>query len=115
MLVLGAIGIFLPMLPTTPFVLVAAACFSQSPRLSAWLLKSKFFGEYIRNYRERQGLKKSTVITSLTFLWTMLGLSAFLSKSPILAAGLAVVGAAVTAHILHMSKDRRDPPREDDP
>lgn len=52
-LILGFIGIFLPLLPTTPFVLVSAYCFSRSsPQLHAWLLSSKLFGDIIRNWEQ---------------------------------------------------------------
>lgn len=54
--VLGTIGIFVPGLPTTPFVLLASWCFYRSsPRLQAWLLQS-FLGKYIREYRDKGGL-----------------------------------------------------------
>jgi len=53
---LGAIGIVLPILPTTPFLLAAAACFCKSStRMYDWLLSNRWFGEYIRNYREVGG------------------------------------------------------------
>lgn len=52
-LLLGVIGIFLPLLPTTPFVLLAAICFSKSsPRLHQWLLSHKLFGTLIRDWEE---------------------------------------------------------------
>ena len=61
---LGAIGIVLPILPTTPFLLAAAACFCKSStRMYDWLLSNKWFGEYIRNYKEGRGLPLRTKIT----------------------------------------------------
>ncbi len=103
----GAVGIFLPILPTTPFVLAAAGCFSGNKRLSQWLRKSKFFSDYLTSYSEGTGLKKSTVIISLVFLWTMMGISmAWLNVlwAYIL---LPVVGIAVTVHILYMSLPKK--------
>jgi len=105
-LLLGAIGIFLPVLPTTPFVLLAAACFSSSKRLTAWLKKSKLFGEYITNYQERNGLKRSTVIKSLGFLWIMLILSMVLIAQIWTLILLTSIGSAVTAHILIIAKPK---------
>jgi uncharacterized membrane protein YbaN (DUF454 family) len=74
--VLGAIGIVLPILPTTPFLLAAAACYyKSSERMHRWLLNNKWFGEYIRNYQEGKGLTKKTKITALTVLWITIGIS----------------------------------------
>lgn len=69
-LVLGAIGIVLPILPTTPFLLAAAACYyKSSDRMHSWLLNNKWFGEYIRNYTEGKGLPMKTKIIALSLLW----------------------------------------------
>ena len=74
--VLGAIGIVLPILPTTPFLLAAAACYyKSSERMHRWLLNNKWFGEYIRNYQEGKGLTKKTKITALSVLWVTIGIS----------------------------------------
>ncbi len=100
---LGTIGIFLPILPTTPFVLAAAGCFSGNKRLSAWLRKSKFFSDYLTSYSERTGLRKSTVIISLVFLWTMMGISVVCLKTLWAGICLPIIGIAVTVHILYMS------------
>jgi hypothetical protein len=75
-MVLGAIGIVLPILPTTPFLLASAACFCKSsPRMYKWLLNNKWFGEYIRNYKEGRGLTLKTKITALSVLWITIGVS----------------------------------------
>lgn len=108
MLAFGTIGLFLPVWPTTPFVLVAAACFAHNPRIYARMLKIPLFREYIESYREGKGLSKRTVTKSLTLLWGMLALSAFLLKSIWAAVGLAAVGAAVTAHILSIAKPKKE-------
>lgn len=99
----GAIGIFLPILPTTPFVLAAAGCFSGNKRLSAWLRKSKFFSDYLTSYSEHTGLKKSTVIISLVFLWVMMGISVACLKTLWASICLPAIGIAVTVHIIYMS------------
>ena len=108
-LLLGAIGIFLPVLPTTPFVLLASACFSSSKRLTLWLKKSKVFGEYITNYQERNGLKRSTVIKSLSFLWIMLILSMVLIAQIWSVILLTSIGSIVTIHILIIAKPKEKP------
>ncbi len=58
-LALGSIGIILPLLPTVPFVILAAFCFARSsPRLEAWLLDHHVFGSHIRNWRDRRAITK---------------------------------------------------------
>lgn len=106
-LLLGAVGAFLPVLPTTPFVLVAAGCFASNERLSEWLKKSKLFGEYITNYKERNGLRRGTVIRSLSFLWIMLLLSTVWIHSLWAVIFLPCVGTAVTIHILMIAKPKK--------
>ncbi|NLN71754.1 MAG: DUF454 domain-containing protein [Thermoplasmatales archaeon] len=99
--VIGGIGAVLPILPTTPFLIIAALCFStSSPRMYEWLTRNRYFGEYIENYREGKGVSRRTKIHALVFLWSMLAISALFMRNGILTAVLPVVGAAVSAHIL---------------
>ena len=73
--VLGTIGIFVPGLPTTPFVLLASWCFYRSsPRLQAWLLQS-FLGKYIREYRDKGGLTLRKRIYIILLMATMVAIS----------------------------------------
>ena len=61
-LALGILGIFLPLLPTTPFLLLTAALyFKSSPRLYNWLLNHKHLGPYIRNFRENKAIHLADV------------------------------------------------------
>ena len=106
LLFIGAIGIFIPILPTTPFILVAAGCFTSNKRLSNWLIKSQLFGEYITNYRERKGLSKKTVIRSLSFLWTMLTISVICIHSLWAIILMPCIGVAVTIHIVMIAKPK---------
>jgi len=100
-LALGMVGIVLPVLPTTPFVLVSAACFSvSSKRLDDWLRRSRLFGPYIENYRTKQGISKWRKIAVLIFLWTGLIISAAIVRTPLIFIALGTVGIGVTIHIL---------------
>jgi len=100
-LALGAIGAFLPVLPTTPFVLLAAGCFSaSSKRLGAWLGRSRFFGPYIEHYRTKQGIKLSLKITSLIILWAGLIASMISIRAIWAYIVLCLVGVGVTVHLL---------------
>lgn len=103
---LGAVGLVLPVWPTTPFVLLAAGCFSVSPTLKARLMRLPFFREHIENYENKTGLTRRTLTVSLVWLWGMLLLSVFLVSKPWLIVLLLCVGAAVTGHLLWMSKAR---------
>ena len=109
----GAVGIVVPILPTTPFVLLASACFAGNPKLRTWLYKSKFFAEHATNYRERTGLKQSTTIISLAFLWSVLVLSMVLTGKLWVTLLLAGVGAGVTVHIVWISRPKRGQRQED--
>lgn len=99
---LGTIGVFLPLLPTTPFLLLAAACFIRSSdRLYNWLIHHRWFGRYIRNYREHRAITLSAKIVALTLLWCAIGYSAvFVAGTWWLRALLAAIAIGVTTHIL---------------
>lgn len=105
---LGAIGLILPVWPTTPFVLLAVGCFSSVPRIQKRILKIRFFREYYEGYIFGRGLRRKTVTVSLVFLWGMLILSAFLSGKVSVALLLFLVGVAVTIHILWIARTKKD-------
>ena len=66
-LLLGILGIFLPLLPTTPFLLLSAAAWVKaSPRLYQWLISHRLFGEYIRNFREYRAIPLRVKICSVS-------------------------------------------------
>ena len=110
-LVLGAIGIVLPILPTTPLLLAAAACFCKSStRMYDWLLGNKWFGEYIKNYKEGRGLPMRTKIWALTVLWVTIGVSTVFFLNRLLPPQLVLpmqlimvaVAVGVSIHILRL-------------
>lgn len=107
LLALGAIGLFLPVWPTTPFVLGAAGCFASTPALYARIARLPLFGDYLTNYRHRSGLPRRTVAVSLTFLWAMLLVSALCAGALWVRLLLMGIGAAVTAHILWIARARK--------
>ena len=74
---LGILGIFLPLLPTTPFLLLAAACYARSSkRFYNWLLNNKWFGNYIKNYRDGKGVPLKVMVLSISLLWITIIFSA---------------------------------------
>lgn len=103
LLALGTIGAFLPILPTTPFVLAAVACLSSNPKLRNKITRIPFFKEYLDNYKNRQGLSKKVVTQSLVFLWGMLIISMIAIAKLWLIILLFTIGTAVTIHILWMA------------
>jgi hypothetical protein len=99
---IGIIGVFVPVLPTTPLLLLAAVCYLRgSRRLYDSLLRNRFFGTYLRNYLEGRGMSLKMKVWTLSFLWLTV-LCAFLFAADNLAVRiiLAAVLAGVTAHIL---------------
>ena len=102
-LALGGIGIVLPLLPTTPFVLLAAILFGKSsPKFQARLETNRVFGPYIENHRTGAGVPFSTKVGALVFLWTGLAVSAFLARHWWVWVILVIVGIAVTTHLARL-------------
>jgi uncharacterized membrane protein YbaN (DUF454 family) len=99
---IGVVGIFVPLLPTTPFLLLAAACYMRSSeRFYRRLLNNRFFGPYIRNYMEGRGVPLRIKIYMIALLWTTISLSIFLiSPGIVVKIVLAVVAIGVTLHII---------------
>lgn len=74
---LGVLGIFVPGLPTTVFLLGAAACYVRSSdKMYDWLLRHRILGTYINNYRKHRAMPLKSKINALVMMWTMIGLSA---------------------------------------
>jgi len=114
--VLGAIGIVLPILPSTPFLLAAAACFyKSSPRLHRWLLNNKYLGEYIRNYTEGRGLTMKTKTTALTVLWATIAISSVFALPMLLPSAFVLplqvvmiaMATAVSVYILRLPTHKK--------
>jgi uncharacterized protein len=106
---LGAIGVVLPVLPTTPFLLLALACyFRSSERMTHWMLTNKYFGKYIKNYREGKGIPLKTKVVAITILWVAILYSSFFII-PFWVAQLImlVVAVAVTVHLVKLPTYRQ--------
>ena len=100
---LGVAGIFLPLLPTTPFLLLAAWAFVRSsPRLYAWLINHPHLGEYIRNFRENHAIPLRVKVVSVSLVWLTIGfcIVAVAEQWWWAQAALALLAAAITWHIL---------------
>ena len=109
---LATLGIVLPLLPTTPFLLLAAACFIRSSdKRYQWLITHKWFGSYIRNYREHRALTRRAKVVTVVLLWVTLGFTIFgLLNNLILQIALFLIGTGVTVHVLRYNTLPRDIP-----
>lgn len=99
--VLGVIGIFLPVMPTTPFLLLASACFVRSsPRFHDWLINHRYFGAYLRYYMDGRGIPRKAKIGIITLLWITITPSAVLvSVWPWLTAAMLLTATMVSIYI----------------
>jgi uncharacterized membrane protein YbaN (DUF454 family) len=101
-LALGIMGIFLPVLPTTPFLLLSAALYMRSSqRLYEWLMSHKHLGPYIKNFREDKALPLRVKIVSVTMVWATLLYCAFVvAKEWWMSVMFIAIATGVTIHIL---------------
>ncbi|MGX6592388.1 YbaN family protein [Cetobacterium ceti] len=102
-LVLGTIGIFLPILPTTPFVILSAFLFERSSeKFHKMLINNKIFGKYLKDYMEKKGISYKNKIIALIFL-TIGMTKGFLSmKTPIGKTALVIIFIGVSTHIIKL-------------
>lgn len=102
-LLLGIIGIFLPLLPTTPFLLLASACYIRgSERMHQWLLNQRHLGPYLRSYQAGRGIPLRAKIAAISLMWTSLGISMWLVPLPWVRLLLLVPGISVTIYLCRM-------------
>ena len=105
---IGIIGIFLPLLPTTIFLILASACFvKSSPKANEWLKNNKFLGPYLKNYQNKTGLTIKSKIFTIIFLWLSIGISAFyLTNEFYIRMLLLAIGAGVSIHIIYIKTQK---------
>lgn len=100
---LGIVGAWIPVLPTTPFLLLSAALFARSSqKLHRWLLTHPVFGEYIRGFIEDKSIPLKIKIISVSTLWTVMLLTIFVfaNEKLWLQLLLFVIAVGVSIHIL---------------
>jgi uncharacterized membrane protein YbaN (DUF454 family) len=110
-LAVGTIGIVLPILPTTPLLLLALACYCRSSeRMTKWVLTNKYFGNYIRRYREGKGIPIKTKIVALAALWITISYSAFfiVNRWWIVQLILFAIATAVSIHLIRLPTYREN-------
>ena len=101
---LGVVGIFLPLLPTTVFLLLAAACYARSSdRFYQWLVNHRWLGSYIRNHYEGRGMRRRDKVITLLALWAGIGATAFWTVDALwLRLLLLGIALGVTLHIARL-------------
>jgi uncharacterized membrane protein YbaN (DUF454 family) len=100
-LAVGIVGIVVPVLPTTPFLLLAAGCYLRSSRrFYNWLMGNRIFGAYIRNYIEGRGMPVKVKLFTIILLWATIGVSIWLTAKLIVTIILLIVAIGVTLHII---------------
>ena len=106
---IGFIGIILPVLPTTPFLLLSAFCFIRgSQRMYVWLISNKIFGSFIKNYYAGKGITVLAKITTILLLWGGIAFSViFMIHSVIIQIIVIGIAAGVTTHILFIKTNRQ--------
>jgi len=103
---IGIIGAFIPILPTTPFLLLAAACYTRSSeRFYQGLINNRIFGAYVRNYIEGRGMPIRMKILTILLLWLTIGLSIIFGvQNIVVRIVLICIAVGVTAHISLIKK-----------
>ena len=108
---LGALGILLPGLPATPFLLLAAYCFARSfPALHSWFVSHAWFGPYIRGARAGWRIPRRQALQTIALLWLSMGISAWLVDSWWVRVPLLVTAAGVTIFLERRSRGRHTEP-----
>jgi hypothetical protein len=112
-LAVGIVGVFVPILPTTPFLLFSAACYTKSSkRFHTWLLNNRIFGNYIRNYQEGNGIARNIKALTVSLLWaTILFSIMFMVSNTLVRSVLFVIAIYVTVHILSLKTLEEDTER----
>lgn len=98
---LAALGVIVPLLPTTPFLILAALCFyKSSQRFYAWLYTNRLFGKYLLDYREKKGVPVRVKIYTSLLMWVTLIISISLVHLLWIRLVLIAIGVAVTVHLI---------------
>ena len=110
--VLGILGIFLPLLPTTPFLLLASACFARgSVRLHRWLLSHPVFGDYLANFEAGRGIPLKGKIVATAMLWGSMLWSTRHFDSAAMLLLMILIGVCVSTYLWRFLPTLRLPPK----
>lgn len=108
---LGVFGIFLPIMPTTIFLIIASYFFMKSsPELYEKLLNNKYLGKYIKDYKEKKGMPKKAKINAILLLWISITISGyFFTENIYLRVLLLIIAIGVTSYIASIKSLKPEP------
>jgi uncharacterized membrane protein YbaN (DUF454 family) len=111
---LGILGIFLPVLPTVPFLLLAAACFTRSSeKFYSWLIDHAHLGPIVQPYLDGAGLKQSTKLKAISLIWISIAFSVYLLGDRMWVQGvLVLIAIGVTVYLLRLPTLEGDSSRD---
>ncbi|TGK01427.1 DUF454 domain-containing protein [Leptospira langatensis] len=108
-LVLGIIGIFTPVLPTTPFLLLTAACYARaSQKFYNWLMNNKYFGNFIRDWRIHKAIPLKAKIIAVASIVITMTISAIFAPIIYVRIGMAIIGICVIVYILRFPTKKKE-------
>ena len=109
-LVTGVIGIFLPLLPTVPLVLLAGFCYARSSeRLHTWLINNRHFGPIISNFEAGRGVPRRVKVRAITVIWLSMFVSAWIVARLPLVIMLMVIGLSVSIYLWRLPEPANSP------
>lgn len=111
---LGAVGVALPLVPTTPFLLLAAACFARSsPALQERLLRGRYFGRYLRQWQREHTVPRDAKIKAFLLIGVTFGVSIAVTDRTWQHVVLVLIGLALVVFLARLPGERRDPEQPD--
>jgi uncharacterized membrane protein YbaN (DUF454 family) len=104
---IGVLGIFLPLLPSTVFFLMAAGCYGKSsPAAYTWLTTNRWFGRHLKDYKEERRATVGAKVMSIGSLWLGIGITEILIDNPWVRLLLVVIALGVTIHLVRLGTTR---------
>lgn len=103
-LLIGVVGLFLPIVPTTPLILLSAWCFFRSsPRIYEWVVSNERFGPTVKNFQEGRGITKATKIKAVIMMWLTISLTVyFYIRNYFIIALLYTISISVTIYLYRL-------------
>lgn len=107
---LGIIGLLLPLVPTTPFLLLSAACYARgSEKFHSWLLNHRWFGSYLRDYLSGAGIPLKAKVSAIVLIWISIAVTGLFVVTLLWARiVLIVIASGITLYLIYLPTQRKD-------